>query len=95
MSEPVTAPPLAEGDLVARIRGILPDAQVEVAGEGCSFEVYVVTPAFEGVKTLERQRRILDLFKDEITSGRLHALGVKAKTPAELRQAPGLVQITL
>jgi acid stress-induced BolA-like protein IbaG/YrbA len=82
-----------EPTILARIQGLYPDARVEVAGEGCSFEVYVVTPAFAGVKTLERQRRILGLFEAEIATGKVHALGVKARTPEELRQAPGLVQI--
>ena len=84
-----------ENEIVARITERYPDASIEVAGEGCSFEVYVVSPAFEGVKTLDRQRGILGLFSAEIGSGKLHALGVKARTPEELKGASGLVQISL
>lgn len=65
-----------------------------MAGEGCSFAVSVVAADFAAVKTLDRQRRILDLFRAEISGGRLHALGVEAKTREKLRQAPGLVPIT-
>lgn len=75
-----------ETEIVSRITALYPDARVDVAGEGCSFQVQVLTPAFEGVKTLGRQRAILDLFKDELATGKLHALGVKAKTPAEMQQ---------
>lgn len=65
-----------------------------VAGEGCNFEVYVISPSFEGVRTLDRQRGILDLFKADITSGKLHALSVKTKTPGDLEGGSGLVQIS-
>lgn len=82
-----------EQQVVERIRGRYPDATIEVAGENCSFEVYVVTDAFSGVKTLERQRTVLGLFAAEIGDGRLHALTVKAKTPGELGSGSGLVQI--
>jgi acid stress-induced BolA-like protein IbaG/YrbA len=76
-----------ESQIVSRITALYPDAQVAVAGEGCNFQVQVLTPAFEGVKTLGRQRAILDLFKEELATGELHALGVKAKTPAEMQQS--------
>ena len=75
-----------EQDLIKRIKGIYPDAEISVAGESCSFEVNVITPAFADMKSLQRQRSILTLFNDEITSGELHALTVRAKTPEELQQ---------
>ena len=58
---------------------------ISVSGEGCSFEVNVTTTAFEDMKSLQRQRSILTLFNEEITSGELHALTVRAKTPEELK----------
>jgi acid stress-induced BolA-like protein IbaG/YrbA len=75
-----------ENDLITRIKGIYPDAEISVAGENCSFEVSVTTPAFTDMKSLQRQRSILTLFNSEIASGELHALTVKAKTPEELQQ---------
>lgn len=74
-----------ENDLITRIKGIYPDAEISVAGENCSFEVNVTTPAFAEMKSLQRQRSILTLFNSEIASGELHALTVKAKTPEELQ----------
>lgn len=82
-----------ESDIIERIKALHPDASIELSGENCSFEVYVVDPAFAGIKTLERQRGILDLFAEEITSGKLHALSVKAKTPDEMLNTGGLVQL--
>jgi acid stress-induced BolA-like protein IbaG/YrbA len=73
-----------EQDLINRIKQSYPDAQISASGEGCSFEVNVTTPVFEGMKSLQRQRSILTLFNDEIASGELHALTVRAKTPEEI-----------
>lgn len=70
-------------DIVARIRENYPDASIQTEGSDCSFEVSVVTPAFEGVSLLKRQQPLLSLFKGEINSGELHALTIRALTPAE------------
>jgi acid stress-induced BolA-like protein IbaG/YrbA len=78
-----------EQDLITRIRGIYPDADISVAGENCSFEVSVTTPAFTDMKSLQRQRSILTLFNAEIASGELHALTIKARTPEEAGQGAG------
>lgn len=73
-----------EQELINRIKNLYPDAQISVSGESCSFEVNVTTPAFEEMKSLQRQRSILTLFNEEIASGELHALTVRAKTPGEV-----------
>lgn len=86
---------MKEEDIIARVRGLYPDAVIDVAGEDCSFELYIVSEAFAGQGTLARQKPILALFKDDISSGALHALSIKAKTPAEQQGQAGLVQIKL
>lgn len=73
-------------ELITRIKGLYPDAEISVAGENCSFEVNVTSSAFAEMKSLQRQRSILTLFNTEIASGELHALTVKAMTPEELRR---------
>ncbi|MCU7810868.1 MAG: BolA/IbaG family iron-sulfur metabolism protein [Candidatus Thiodiazotropha sp. (ex Notomyrtea botanica)] len=74
-----------EKELTTRIKDLYPDAEITVAGENCSFEVNVITPAFAEMKSLQRQRSILTLFNAEIATGELHALTVKANTPQELQ----------
>lgn len=86
---------LNESEIISRITELYPGAVVDVAGADCNFEVYVISDSFKGVSTLQRQKSILALFKDEITSGKLHALSVKAKTPEEQSSNAGLVQIQL
>jgi len=82
-----------EDDIIARIQTLHPNAAIDVAGADCSFEVYVIDEGFAGQNTLQRQKPILALFNDEIKTGKLHALSVKAKTQAELQSNAGLVQI--
>lgn len=86
---------ITEAEIIARINDLYPGAGIDVAGEDCSFEVYVISEQFKDIGTLQRQKSILALFKDEITSGKLHALSVKAKTEAEMQSSAGLVQINL
>jgi len=84
---------MKEEDIIQRIKTLYPVADVDVAGEDCSFEVYVICDSFKEMNTLKRQQSILALFKDDLTSGKLHALGIKAKTKAELANNSGLLQI--
>jgi acid stress-induced BolA-like protein IbaG/YrbA len=86
---------MTETEIIARVRTLYPKAVIDVAGEDCSFELYLVSQAFAGQNTLQRQKPILALFKDEIRNGALHALSIKAKTPEEQTGQAGLVQISL
>ncbi len=72
-----------EQEIIDRVQGLYPDAKIDVAGADCNFELYVIADAMEGMGLLKRQQSILGLFKDELASGKLHALSVKAKTQQE------------
>jgi len=80
-------------EIVARIHTLYPDARIDIAGENCSFELFVIDEAFDGMNTLQRQRPILALFTDELASCKLHALSVKARTPEEQAKQSGLVNL--
>ena len=84
---------MQDQQITDRILALYPGAAIDVAGEDCSFEVYVISDDFNGMNTLQRQKSILALFADELASGALHALGVKAKTRKELESNSGLLQI--
>ena len=91
----MNAQTMSEAEIIRRIKELYPDAIIDIAGADCSFEVYVISDSFTSIGTLQRQKSILGLFKDEITSGKLHALSVKAKTHEEQASNAGLVQIQL
>lgn len=86
---------MEEQEIIDRIRELYPESAIEASGENCNFEVFVVDTAFEGMGLLQRQQSILKLFAEELKTGKLHALGVKAKTPEQLAAAPSnLVQLS-
>jgi BolA family transcriptional regulator, general stress-responsive regulator len=54
------------------------------AGADTHFKVSIVSKAFEGKGRVERHRMVNDILSIELSSG-LHALAIKALTPAEAR----------
>ena len=58
-------------------------SHVTMEGDGCNCSAVVVSPFFEGLSLLQRQRAVLALVSEEIRSGELHALSVKTFTPDE------------
>ena len=67
----------------ALIEAGMPGADVKMVGDGCHLEVLVVSDAFEGKSLIQRHRMVMAGVKDHIASAELHALSIKAKTPAE------------
>lgn len=51
-------------------------------GSETHFKVTVVSSAFEGLGLLARHRRVHEVLGDELKGG-VHALSIRAKTPAE------------
>ena len=66
------------------IQGQIKDAKITVEGEDCNFSVTVVSDQFQGKLPVARQKSVLSIFKDQLATGELHALTVKALTPAEV-----------
>lgn len=55
---------------------------VAVTGDGTHFEALVVSAAFEGKRTLERQRMVYAALGDRMRE-EIHALSMQTRTPAE------------
>lgn len=70
-------------DLQERIESAIPDAVVAVSGEGNRFEIHVVAGAFEGLTRVKRQQAVYAAIGDLISSGAVHAVTIRALTPAE------------
>ncbi len=67
-------------EIVALIKAGIPDAEIIVDGEDCSFSVTVVSASFEGLSLLKKQKAVMATVKDAIASGALHAITIKAHT---------------
>lgn len=65
------------------IRTGLPGAEVQVTGDGEHFEAIIVSEAFEGLSLLKRERLVMETVREQVASGELHALSIKARTPAQ------------
>ncbi|MDH5324522.1 MAG: BolA family transcriptional regulator [Gammaproteobacteria bacterium] len=63
------------------------DAQVTVNGDGSHYEAIVVGAVFAGKSLLEKQKMVYATLNAEITSGRIHALSIKAYSPEEWEKA--------
>jgi acid stress-induced BolA-like protein IbaG/YrbA len=74
---------MAPEKIQSLIEAALAGARVTVTGDGRHFEALVVSEAFAGKTLIQRHRMVLDAVHDRIASDELHAISIKAKTPAE------------
>ena len=70
-------------DIEARLREELDVAVVAVDGAGNRFEIDVVSEDFAGLSRVKRQQLVYAAINDLIASGAIHAVTIKAATPAE------------
>ncbi len=71
-------------DIQTKLEASIEGATVTMQGDGCNCSTLVVSPVFEGMGLLARQRMVLAAVRAEIDSGELHALSIKARTPEEV-----------
>lgn len=60
-----------------------PDSEIQIAGEGCNFQVTIVSAQFEGMTMVQEQKSVYAALSKQITSGEIHAVTIKAYTPDE------------
>jgi len=54
-----------------------------ISGDGSKFEALVIADTFEGLSTVKRHQLVYAALQEHIQSGAIHALTIKALTPAE------------
>lgn len=74
---------MQDSELQQLILALLPQAQVEIGGDGHHFEATVISSTFAGLSKLKRQQLIYGGLKTHITSGAIHALQLNIYTPEE------------
>jgi acid stress-induced BolA-like protein IbaG/YrbA len=77
-------------EIQALIEDGIPGSQVRVTGDGSHFDITVICEAFEGMTMVQEQKMVYALLNEKITSGELHAVTIKAYTPAEWEKAQRL-----
>ncbi|MCK5814221.1 MAG: BolA/IbaG family iron-sulfur metabolism protein [Cocleimonas sp.] len=70
--------------VVELILTAMPDAKVEVTGDGYKYEATVISDSFDGLNTLKKHQMVYAAVDSAISSGDLHALTIIALTPNEV-----------
>ncbi|HMN92592.1 MAG TPA: BolA family protein [Hydrogenophaga sp.] len=65
------------------IRAGLPCDHIEVTGDGRHWAAVIVSPAFEGVRSIARHQKVYATLGARIHNDEVHALSMKTYTPAE------------
>ncbi len=70
-------------EIQAKLEAGIEGSTVTMDGDGCNCSTLVISPVFEGMSLLARQKMVLAAVRADIDSGELHALTIKARTPEE------------
>ncbi len=69
--------------IAQRLGEHFPEADINVQGDGSHYDVRVVSAVFDGLRAVKRQQLVYAALNDWIRDGALHAVNIKAVTPAE------------
>jgi acid stress-induced BolA-like protein IbaG/YrbA len=59
---------------------------IEVTGDGRHWDAVIVSPEFEGKRSVQRHQRVYATLGDKMKTDEVHALSIKACTPAEWKE---------
>jgi acid stress-induced BolA-like protein IbaG/YrbA len=74
---------MTSDDLRSLISAGLPCDHIVVSGDGRHWSAVIVSPAFEGMRSIARHQRVYATLGSRIQSDEVHALSMKTYTPAE------------
>jgi len=67
-------------EVKALLESSISHCEVIAEGEGCNFQIVVVTNEFEGLSTVKRQQLVYSHLQEAIASGAIHAVTMKTYT---------------
>ena len=70
-------------DIQKRLKHTYPKSKVSVRdfkGTGDHYEVEIIDSQFENLTPLQRHKTVMDIFKEELKSGEIHALSLKIRS---------------
>lgn len=65
------------------LESALEDSQIEIHAEGNKLALDLVSEKFMGMNRVKRQQFVYTLLNDKISSGEIHAVTMKTRTPDE------------
>lgn len=69
--------------LATLLREGLPGCEVQVETDGYHYTIIAVGDVFQGLRPVQRQQKVYAVINHLIADGTLHAVNIRAKTPAE------------
>ncbi|MEO8250287.1 MAG: BolA family protein [Burkholderiales bacterium] len=66
----------------------LPCEHIELEGDGRHWFATIVSPEFEGKRAIQRHQRVYATLGERLKTDEVHALSIKAFTPAEWATQP-------
>lgn len=70
-------------EVKTRLEERLSDAEIIVSGEGCDFQLTVISDQFSGVSPVKRQQMVYVHLNDLIADGTIHAVTMSTFTRDE------------
>lgn len=64
-------------EVKALIEARLADTQVVVEGEGCNFQLLLISDSLAALSAVKRQQQIYALLNEQIADGSIHAVTMK------------------
>lgn len=73
--------PMTPDQMELRIKSAFPDcdvAVIDLTGTQNHFDVRIATSAFKGLSRIQQHQAVMGLFQNELSTGEVHALAIKA-----------------
>jgi len=70
-------------DIVRIIESGIDGSKATVTADGNKYEATIISDAFDGLNLVKKHQLVYALLNEHINSGVIHALTIKAYTPAE------------
>ncbi len=74
-------PPCRPKKSKAFLEAKLADTQVEVEGEGCNFQLYLISDELQALSPVKRQQQVYSHLQPQIADGSIHAVTMKFLHP--------------
>lgn len=73
---------MTERELTDLLLQAFPESEVTVSLNGGHVDIHIISLAFEGLRPVARQQKVYSPLSALIADGTLHAVNIKADTPA-------------
>ena len=78
---------MSPAEILQILQSEAPEVNWTVDGDGYKYEVQAVGEVFDGLNAVTRQQFVYKLLNPYIADGRIHAVTIRALTPAEQTNA--------